>query len=431
MKINVCILYLGMMFLAACSDENHAGHDRHATHEADHDHGADSIGAVTYWCPMDTHIVQQGPGSCPICGMDLEPKPGLQNSGNNREGVYMPANVSVLSDIHTVRPVQKTIPVKLKVAGYIAYDESRKASVSAKNGGRLEKLYVKYRFQPVKKGQALFELFSHDLQTAQEEYLYLRKSDPAAASLLKAARNKLLLLGMTDAQINRLAESHHMHATTTVYSPYDGFVVEDGLKNKKAASASSGAMSGGAMDKEFSEVSRKELSVREGAYIGRGEKVFTVVNTDQVWAVFEVFSVQLPLLKKGDPVHVIADNATEALHGKIDFIEPGYKDKAGTARLRVYLHNKNNGLKIGGLVNGEIEAGEKDGLWIPAAAVYDLGKEKIVFVKKQGTVETKRVVTGYSSGKEIEVISGLSPEEEIAGNAQYLVDSESFIKIQK
>jgi Cu(I)/Ag(I) efflux system membrane fusion protein len=318
------------------------------------------------------------------------------------------------------------------VTGYIDYDERKIYSVSAKTAGRIEKLYIKYNYQPVKKGQALFEIYSHDLQTAQQEYLYVKMNDPNAADLIKAAKKKLLLLGMTETQISSISASKHVHATTAVYSPYTGFIIEKQLSKKRFVPASGGSMentSGMGSSQTMNE--SKEISLREGTYVDKGERVFKIANTDLVWAIFEVYPNQLNQIKLNQPIHIMLENPEEMIMGKINFIEPSYKEGTGTSRLRVYLDNKDQNLKIGALISGEIEAGEKKGLWIPSSSVYDLGRNRIVFVKRAGAFETKKISIGYASEKEVEVVSGLSEGEEIAENAQFLVDSESFIKIEK
>jgi Cu(I)/Ag(I) efflux system membrane fusion protein len=402
--------------------------------KTEHVHIQDSVKTdIIYHCPMDTQIVQNKPGTCPICGMDLVPKPGAHQheSMGSRDLIYTPTNVLVLSTVKSVRPVFKSIPVKIKAAGYLSYDERRINTISAKTGGRIEKLMVKYNYQPIKKGQALFEIFSHDLQTAQQEYLYIKRNEPDASDLLHAAKRKLLLLGMTEEQVNRIQAAGHIHATTTVYSPYTGFVIED--KTNKEVFRSDGSMENksGMSGETTMKVNNKEISLREGAYVGKGEAVFRVANTDVVWAIFEVYADQLTQIKINQSVHIMLENSKEMIMGKVDFIEPAYKEGSGTARVRVYLDNKDQDLKIGNILSGEIEAGEKKGLWIPQTSIYDLGNDKIVFVKRNGAFESRKILTGINSGNEVEVLSGLTKGEEIAENAQFMVDSESFVKIKK
>ncbi len=173
---------------------------------------------------------------------------------------------------------------------------------------------------------------------------------------------------------------------------------------------------------------QEQLILREGTYLGKGAIIFKVVNTDIVWGIFEIYSDQLPLLRLDQIVNIKVENSEEMITGKVDFIEPNYQDGSKTSRFRVYLSNKNQKLKIGNLLQGEIKTEPKQGLWAPESAVYDLGVDKIVFVKKGDAFETRKVVTGINSANLVQILSGLNKNDEIAANAQYMVDSESFIK---
>lgn len=431
-RIFIRLILFTTLFIS-CNNDEKKSHDDHSGHEMHRENKVDTSGATVYWCPMDTQIVQNKPGTCPICGMDLEPRPmtHAHDSMAEKDWVYTPANVSVLSSVKSIKPVNKSVSAKMNVSGYITYDERRINSITSKVSGRIEKLFVKYNFQTVRKGEALFEIFSHDLQTAQEEFLYIKRNDPSNSELISAARKKLLLLGMTDTQINNLQQTDHVHATTTVYSPYSGFVIEkkrqaETFKTSGAMENNSGMGSAVSMNQE-----NEEMSLREGAYVEKGESAFTVVNTDVVWAIFEVYSNQLAQIKKNQTIHIKPENTDEMIMAKVDFIEPSYKEGSVTSRIRVYLNNKDQNLKTGNLLSGEIEAGAKKGLWVPQSSVYDLGNNKIVFIKRNGAYETKKVTVGYTAGKEIEITGGIAEGEEIAENAQFLIDSESFIKVGK
>ena len=402
----------------------------HGTHNISH---IDSAGQKIYWCPMDTQIVSNSKGKCPICGMALELKPVVEklHAAEGKDWVYTPVNVSVLSSVRSIKGVKKSLPVKIKVSGNVSYNKNSLKSIASKVSGRIEKLNVKYNFQSVKKGDLLLEVFSHELQTAQEEFLFIKQNDPLNSDLLNSAKRKLLLLGMSDQQINTMQSADHVHATTQVFSPYSGFIIEKEMQEERINPSAS--MNGNPAMATSASVNteKKETLLREGAYVNRGGKIFTIVNNEVVWGIFELHTDQLSYLKKNQKIYITPESSNKTIIGKIDFIEPFYKNGTGTIRIRVNLQNKNQELKIGDLLSAEIEAGERQGLWIPLTALYDLGKSKIVFIKRNGAYETSEVTIGYSDGKEIEITGGLKEGEEIAGNAQFLIDSESFIKVRK
>lgn len=386
-----------------------------------------------YYCPMDTQIVRNAPGECPICGMDLELKPE-PHQHNPYESVVSPVNASVLSNAKSIKPVRKSLPVVIKVLGKVEYDPERVYDVSSRTAGRIEKLYIKFAFQPVKKGEALFDIFSHDLLSAQKNYIYLKTNDPDASELIIAAEKKLQLLGMTSEQIKNLNSNHHngVHPTTTVYSPYNGYIIEGKLNNKAIPNNNNGMSEGmqqTAMESAASDVNNNDLIIKEGAYVGKGEKVFKVVNTDKVWGVFDIYSNDFSLIKQKQSIKFILENSDDTLVGKVDFIEPVYNEELKTGKIRVYISNNNQKLKIGNILHGEINAGVKEGLWVPQTALLDLGQEKVVFVKEGQTYKAREVTIGTSSNGMTEIAEGLSENDEIAENAQYMVDSESFVKV--
>ncbi|MBX9852550.1 MAG: efflux RND transporter periplasmic adaptor subunit [Cytophagaceae bacterium] len=472
-KILLSFAYFLLFILFSCNSNKKESHQGHANIDKE-----DSLNIMDkiYYCPMDTEVVQKGPGVCPKCNMDLEPKPTakIQKSEeyytcpmhpevkkdkpgscpicgmdlikkteqteaaeNEYSLIANPVNMAVLSNVKAIKPVSKSMSIRIKSSGYITYDTRRIYNISSRIDGRIENLHIKYAYQPVKAGQVLFEIFSHDLQTAQQEYLYIKTTDPDNADLITASRKKLLLLGMTEAQVNAIKNQGHVHLTTTVYSPYSGYVVEKS-PNGNSITSSQGTMTGSSMDDNTSnniapnmDGGNQSLLLREGAYVNKGQVVFKVVNTDMVWGIFEIYSSQLPSLKVNQTVHIKIENTDEMIMGKVDFIEPAYKEETGTVRFRVYLPNQNQNLKIGNLLSGEIEAGTRKGLWIPQMTMYDLGRDKIVFVKKEGVYQTRKIVIGAVSGNEIEVISGLAENEEIAESAQFMIDSESFVKVSK
>jgi membrane fusion protein, copper/silver efflux system len=415
------------LLLESCEKKNHTDHTEHIHH--------DTVNNSVYYCPMDTQIVSDKPGTCPICKMDLELKSGHHHTDHvstSGDIVYKPANVSVLSSVRTIKAVQKTVPVVIEGNGYITYDTRLINNISARISGRVEKLYIKYKYQPVKKGDPLFDIYSHELLSAQQDYLWLRNNDSENQDMVEASIQKLRLLGMTNQQLNQLGKNHHVHPVTTIFSPYSGFAV--GLTDQAENvpdNPETGMGTGSAMNSEPEmQTTPEEEILREGTYVNKGQAVFRIANTRNVWAVTEIFSGSLPDLKLNIPAEITVEGTDQPIRGKINFIEPALTSDQKSIRIRMDVNNKTRQLKIGNLIKTRIQAGNKSGLWIPSGAVYDLGKVKIVFVKTNGAFVTKEVNTGYTTGNETEVISGISETDEIAADAQFMVDSESFVKTE-
>lgn len=402
------ILLLVVAFFTAC--KNSGKHD-----------GAEKKQKI-YTCPMHPQIIKNVPSTCPVCGMDLVEKrdEGAAIQNDTLMILLKPANEFVVSQIKTVRPLQKEIPVNVDASGTIGYDTRELNVVSAWVSGRIEKLYVKYRYQPVSKGQKLMDIYSEELVTEQENYIYLLNNDAGNLSLIKAAESRLSLLGFSSEQIKEIRRMKKPFQSVTIYSPYAGHLhALAGSKNVKDMSSSQG----------MQEPSSQELTVKEGMYVERGQSIFNIYNSSEVWASLTIYPEGIGLVKTGQKV-VLFLNAEDdvKLEARIDFIEPIIAGEQTTMRARVYLNNVNNELKIGTIVKAKIEAGVKKGNFIPSTAIVSLGNRDIVFVKEKAIFKSRHVLTGIKTDQYTEIISGISGEESIAENAQLLMDSESFIK---
>lgn len=413
------------MLLSSCNrKDEHAGHDQ-------------------YTCPMHPTIIQDKPGTCPICGMELVKKgqPG-ENVKITAELNYLlkPTNAMVISSIRTVLPVQKTLSVTTKANGIITYDTRRFTSIPIRFGGRIEKLLIRYNFQPVRIGQKILEIYSPELLTAQRDLLYLLKSDKENVQLIEGAKEKLRLLGVSDSQIGQLVSTGQETYSFSVFSPVDGYVVEEAAltalatsPNAKATPSMDGGMAGGGSSNSklaSNPISNSELLTREGMYVSTGQVIFKAVNTRYLWAEFDVYQRDAASINVNDPVHLTFDNTLEAVEAKVNFVQPFFKSGESFVKVRVYLSNDANKFRVGQLVTASFSIPSKDSIWIPISARLDLGTKEIVFTRRRGVFRPKEIVIGRQSGYWIEVVNGLESSDSLAYNAQFMVDSESFIKVR-
>jgi len=164
-------------------------------------------------------------------------------------------------------------------------------------------------------------------------------------------------------------------------------------------------------------------------YVEKGQTLFNVVNPHMLWAVIKVEQSALASLKLNQPVKImLTDVPGKVLYGKVDFMEPSLRDGDKTASIRVYLDNMDHALKVNSLVKAEIQTGKTNGLWIPRTALIDLGRTQIVWLKNGALFRAQRVIAGITNSDEVQITKGLSAADSVAANAQYLTDSESFIK---
>jgi Cu(I)/Ag(I) efflux system membrane fusion protein len=435
--LNLFFLLLALVTAAGCSQQSHEHTE----------------GTTEYTCPMHPQIVQDKPGACPVCGMDLVPKSGHSEGIEITEDLAFllrPTNSTVVASIGTIKPEQKTVAATITLDGIITYDPRQVYSVPARIGGRIERLLVKYNFQPIRKGQKLLELYSPDLITAQQELLYLVQSAPEDTQLQAAAKQKLRFLGATNTQINQLLRTGKASYSFAIYSPYDGYVIGLNTATPTAAPSAAGAgttNAGGGMDAmgggsagaapvaaatPAPMAASPDIQLREGMYVSAGQPLLRVVNPSQLWAEFNVPASEVALLAKGAPVQLSFPQLPgEQLSARVDFRQPYYQEGENFARIRVYLLGKAKGVLVGQLVSARVTHTTGTALWVPQEAVLNLGTQSVAFKKVNGVFEAVQVTAGITEGKQTQIISGLQPDEAIAANAQFLVDSESFIKVNK
>lgn len=390
----------------------------------------------TYTCPMHPTVVSDKPGVCPVCAMDLVRK------GRSGEEVKITEdlvrlikspNEVVLTSIKTAKPEYKSMAVSLNIQGVVTYDTRNIYTIPARVSGRLEKVFLKYNYQPIRNGQKVAEIYSTELVSAQREYLYLLKNEPGNQLLIDASKSKLVLLGASEKQIDQLSKTQEVTYTFSIYSPHDGFVISDDQPAPAAPSSgaikSSGGMGmGGSGNTATSSSAIPTASassfVREGSYVASGQTLFKIVNTNSLWIEFNVPLTQASQIKVGDKLEWMNLDKIKPL--KIDFIEPFFSEGEDFIKLRSYY--KGSEMSVGQLVEATIQTTSAESLWIHQKALLDLGIDEIVFIKERGLFKPRKVSTGLHAADWVQIINGLTSSDEVATNAQYLVDSENFIK---
>jgi len=383
---------------------------------------AQAPATIKYTCPMHPQILEDHPGLCPICGMALVKKSGQasEGSGISLNTVLQPVNSAVIASVEAITPEQREVATTISAQGYLDFDARMFNNIASRFSGRIEKLYIKYAFQEIHQGQRIFDIYSPDMVTAQQDLIYLEKNSPAETGLINAAKQKLLLLGMTNAELAEVIKTGNAFYSLPVYSPYEGHVHD--MPHSQMAGVSS--------DRSPSDFADNlPLAIKEGMYVEKGQTLFNAVNPHKLWAVIKIPASSAAGLALYQPVSIILpDQQGHVLKAEVDFIEPVLENGDKTTSIRVYLDNMDHDLKVNSLVNAEIQTGSAGGLWVPRAAVTDLGRTHIVWLKDGPVFHAHQVSTGITNGDEIQVVKGLAATDSLASNAQYLTDSESFIK---
>ncbi len=373
-------------------------------------------------CSMHPEIIRDKPGACPICGMELVRKEENSTVINDIQlnDLLKPTDRFVVSSIPLTTIRRGSELIEIDALGTVAYDTRLVNTISARVSGRIEKLYVKYRYQHVMKGQRIMDIYSPELLTTEQELLFLIKNDPGNSSLINAAREKLLLLGVSEGQAEQIIKTQKPSLSIAVYSPYSGHIHEAGNTMP------------GASNEQRMDILRVtgELPVKEGMYIAKGQIIFQLFNVDQSWALLSIFPEYQGLVKIGDAVRVIPETVpANNFRAKIDFIEPFYRKENKTLTARVYFNNSKLDVPVGSQVKATIFSNAKEAAWLPKDAVLSLGIDKVVFIKTRGGFKVHKVETGLVYENKVQIVSGLTSADSVAANAQFLTDSESFIKL--
>jgi len=338
------------------------------------------------------------------------------------DDLLQPTDNFVVSSIPVTTLQNEKVSAEVKALGVVSYDTRRVNTISARVSGRIEKLYVHHRYQHIHKGARIMDIYSPELATGQQDLLFLLKNDPGNTAMIEAARQKLLLLGMSEGQLQEVIRTGKPSLTVAVYSNYSGHIHEAGNTMPDA---------GEPLLRTDVSATMGELPVKEGMYVEKGQTVFQLFNTDKSWVLLQLLPEQAAV-KVGDAVRVVPETAPDRdFRGSIDFIEPVFRKESKTLTARVYFDNSTLQIPIGSQVTATIFPGPVAGDWLPREAVLSLGMDQVVFVRADGGFKTHKIATGMMYRDRVQILSGLTATDSVASNAQYLMDSESFIRIKK
>jgi Cu(I)/Ag(I) efflux system membrane fusion protein len=367
-------------------------------------------GELTYYCPMHPEVTSDKPGVCPICHMDLVIQGSDDEMDEHLDGVIsLSDNKLILANVATVKVEKEIFNKTISAYSYLDFAEQNRKLVTARFNGRIEKLFVDKTGDYVKQGSPLFEIYSPDLVQAQNDYLlalenkkniklisYSENKDDNP--LLKSARKKLQLFGITDSQIDDLEKTGEVKLTSTYYSPMSGTVIE-----KK---------------------------VQEGMYVNEGSIVYDIADLSMLWNISEVYENDLAQIKEGDKVQLTFQSYPgETFEGRVSLIYPVVNSQTRTVKIRSLIQNNNYRLKPNMYGETKFETNLGEILVVPEDAVLFTGKRKLIYVKiDEGKFALREIETGSKSGNKYQVVSGLSEGEVIASTGAYLIDSESQLR---
>jgi Cu(I)/Ag(I) efflux system membrane fusion protein len=366
-------------------------------------------------CSMHPEVVKDEPGDCPICGMSLIEKIDQDNNSADTllSDVVQPVNESVLASVATVSPIMAKLPVMVEALGTINYDTRKIRTISARFGGVVEKSCIKYQFQPIRKGQKMYEIYCPNIYTEKWNYVKLIQMYPDKDNLTVEAREWLKLLGLTAGQIDSLKKAVKPNYHLPVYSDADGYAVSADFDAENYLTGSANTTG-------------STLGFNEGVTIETGTPLFKVIDTKSLRADLKVRTEDAWLLRKGQKVLLSPGTAqAKEIEAKISQIEPL---NGGLFQLVKVFFRDNDGLLLPGRqIQAKIPTSYHEALWVPKTAVMDLGQHQSVFRMLDNKFVATTIKTGLQSGDNVEVLSGIEQNSTIALNALLLTDSDGFI----
>ncbi len=398
-------------------------------------------GETLYSCGMHPDIIEKEPGNCPICGMKLTPikstqtKSGAKKSGErkilywrapmNPNEIYDAPGKSKMgmdlvpvyedeggaSGVVTVDgSVLQSMNVKMDIVkgrklspvvytnGYLDTDETKEFSVTTKVDGWIEKLYVNYTGQNVKKGQKLVDIYSPQLVAAQQELLTALSYD-SSSPVLENAKRKLELFDVSEKEIDDLIKTKKVKKYITLYAPYDGTVISK--------------------------------RVLQGDKIKAGAEIMKVANLNNLWLKADIYESDLDKIQIGNKAKIFFSyKPGKVYNGRISFIYPTVDPATRTVKVRIELTNPNGELKPSMFANVEISGKEFDKLpVVPETAVIRSGKSSIVILSLgEGKFKPVEITLGHYSKGYYQVLNGIKENDVIVTSGQFMIDSESSLR---
>ena len=372
----------------------------------------------------------QHEGMAGMDNMNMDGKDGQEkmNTPSGDEKVLytllQPTYSYAISTIPATTLIKSEEPIEINALGYTAYNTNEVGAISARINGRIEKLHVRFRYQLIKKGQKIMDIYSPELLTAQQNLLFILKNDASNISLINAAKQKLVLLGFEGKQLQQVINTQKPVFTVSLYSRYSGHIHE--AQNMNSAVPEAPAVS------EAISLTTEELSIKEGMYLQKGQTIFKVYNPNKAWALLNIYPSDQPLIKVGNKVRIVPEARPEKdFRSSINFIEPFFRPGSKTLTARVNIDNSFLQLPIGSQVRATIFSNPVNAEWLPKEAILSLGLKKVVFVKSGKGYKAQKVETGLTYKKLIQITGGITASDSVAANAQFLMDSESFIKVKE
>ena len=356
-----------------------------------------------YTCSMHPQVQQPNPGNCPICGMKLIK---VENTNKPKGDELLLSDQQIQLGNISVDTIRKSnVGDEVVLTATINFNQEKTTTISSRVMGRIEKLYFKNIGDHVSKGQKIFDIYSEELNNAKQEYILALERQKVLDNtmidfqqLIEGARNKLELWGMSNAQVNELANTKTASSTTSFYSNAAGYITT--------------------------------LDIKEGDYVMEGGSVVHLADLSSLWVEAQVYTSELFKIDRDATAIVqIPDMPGNEIKGRVEFVNPEINPDTRINLLRVTIPNAKNHLKPGMPAYVYLKNRVRNTLTLPIDAVIRDGSSATVWIQTgKNTFKNKMVQAGLEVGDRIEIINGLKEGDIIVTSGAYLINSEYIFK---
>lgn len=371
-----------------------------------------AVGVGLYWWRVEKPFT-------PTASMEKEVKdstpptaltPSAPQVPFHAEGVMVSPQKQQLIGVKTEPAQVRKLTHTIRTVGRVEVDERRLIHMHTKFEGWVQELYVKFTGEKVRKDQKLFEIYSPELVSTQEEYLLALKAVRSlgdsefpgvaqnARSLLEVTRQRFSLWDITPDHIQDLEKTGKVLRTLPLHAPSSGYVLQ--------------------------------MAVREGMYVTPAMELYTLGDLSTVWVLADMYEYEIPLVQLGQEAKVtLSYFPGQDFKGKVTYIQPVLESKTRTVKVRFELPNPKWRLKPGMFANVVLQIPRGERLVVPSTAVLDSGTEQHVFIDRgQGMFEPRKVKVGLRTRDTYEILEGITPGDMVVTRGNFLVDSESNLK---
>lgn len=367
--------------------------------ESNQENAGKDVAAEIWTCSMHPQIRKEGPGKCPICGMDLILLALSGASSVNPDEVRISPEAAALANVSTYVVTRKNPSKVVRLYGKVQADERSVQSQVAHISGRIEKLYINFTGEKVLKNQLLAKIYSPELVNGQQELIEASKSKQLQPSLYEASKEKLRLWKLTDEQIAAVEKSGVPENSVDLIANTSGVVTT--------------------------------RNVNTGDYVSQGQVLFEISDLSRVWVLFDAYENDIQFINTGEKISF----SVQALPGMdftgtISFINPFIDPVTRVASVRVEADNNKGKLKPEMFASGVIMSDlseSKNEIVIPATSVLWTGKRSVVYVKETTAdriaFKMREIELGQSLEEEYMVVAGLSVGDEIVKSGTFYIDA--------